>query len=408
MRLLSLPSPSPIDLKLNPLSSAGWSYAVRFRSRFWRGEAVFPHAFVRRRRWVRTRIYRPQALPSLGLAHSTSTPGGGFHTGDTSSSAFDLADEALECAGTGAEREEDEIVCDLRSACRVLPLSTERKALIFAESASAGSAAAAARIGRDATPATATVDPRNPFLSYRRLKMETWSMAGPGSNDKDALWREAVIEINCRRVVGILKVYATIDRKRLELWKLWMRGKDREEGGGGTVKRSNGKGKGKGFGGIEEDEEGEPGRPEISDVWDLIEARVRLHSSLHPSIIKTDGFLGLQLDLLLSTFDYHTSRQSFLRLVLSLHPLKATPHRHTGYDAPPSKQVERLEGNLSERVEFYEGVQELVKSYGCAEGLETEASGEGRAEDTVREKEKETLKGSRTGSRTLARLRIAA
>jgi len=182
-------------------------------------------------------------------------------------------------------------------------LSTERKALLFAESASAGNAATALGSGgtggggRDGVPPGPSVDPRNPFVSYRRLKMETWSMAAPQPSGADAkaqdtLWREAVIEINYRRVMGILKVYATIDRKRLELWRVWLRAKEAEGGGGAAVgRRSNGKGKARGFagaGGADEDEEGDGSKPETSDVWDLIEARVRLLPPLASIITSAD------------------------------------------------------------------------------------------------------------------------
>ncbi|GAA6039593.1 hypothetical protein JCM8097_002202 [Rhodosporidiobolus ruineniae] len=324
----------------------GWSYARRFRSRFWRGEAVFPHSFVRRRLWIRTRVYRPDpVLPSSLGGASASAP-------SAAASALDLGTEAFE--DVEAEEEESEVkeIKDLRTACRCLPLNPERRAALFAESSSA-----ALRSG--------AVDPRNPFVSFRRVKLEALathpsSSGGGEAAGKEGLWRDAVREINYRRVLGVLKAYGKIDRKRLDLWRLWLgeRKKGAKEG--------------------EEEKAGEgekEGRPEMEDVWDVIEGR---------------------LDPLLSTFDYNLSRLSFLRLVLALHPAKATSHRHEGYDAAPARRKEILEEKLEGRLSFYQGVEELVKEYEFAEKEQEggrEKAGDGAAKGTPRKKRTDKGKG---------------
>ncbi|GAA5856888.1 hypothetical protein JCM8547_008446 [Rhodosporidiobolus lusitaniae] len=386
----------------------GWSYAVRFRSRFWRGEAVFPYACVRRRRWVRTRVYRPTPLlPTLpGAAGSTTNP------------ASDLADECLDegpsasSAAGGGEGEGSGPV-DLRSACRCLPLPAERRAAIFVSSAAAGS------LPRPGVPC---IDRKNPFLSYRRLKIEaslhnyqpvapsdpTGSGGGGGAGEekeKEVVWRDAVREINYRRVVGVLKVHATLDRSRLELWRFWLKGTAGGGNGGGEGKkrREGEKGKGKekeeearGGGGRSEEGDKEPSRPELEDVWDVVESR---------------------LPLLLSTFDYHVSRLSFLRLILTLHPVAPTrsTHRHSGYDLPSPTQLSLLSSKLRNQLEFYSGVEELVREYGCAEGMGGNEEWKGKEGKEKREeskeeesrRRKEELQNSPGRRRTLARLRIS-
>ncbi|BGP18869.1 hypothetical protein JCM10213v2_006949 [Rhodosporidiobolus nylandii] len=284
-----------------------WSYALRFRSRFWRGEATFPYAFVRRRRWIRMRVYRPQPFFPASSGPSTATGSSKLDVAtEISSGATDVDDQC------GAA--DPDVVSDLRSACRALPLSPERRAALFAESATASAEG---------------IDPRDPFVSYRRLKLEAQATGGASGGEEKPVWRDAVRELNYRRVAGVLKSHGRIDRRRLDLWRIWL-GAPLEQ------KRKEGKG-------VDEAAEVDGGnKPEIEDVWDVIESR---------------------LDLLLTQFDYHLTRHTFLSLILSLHPLKATAHRHAGYDASASEKSKLLEGNLRDRLQFYAEVEAMVKEY---------------------------------------------
>ncbi|GAA5977111.1 hypothetical protein JCM11641_001304 [Rhodosporidiobolus odoratus] len=352
----------------------GWSYAVRFRSRYWRGEAVFPYAFVRRRRWIRTRIYRPQ--PVLPLSSS------GFSLAATNGSKLKLAEDVLGreiedvedgCnTGRGVDgKAQDQVVVDLRSACRCLPLSPERRAQIFAES-SMTTSAAAATIKNDSCT---VVDARNPFLSYRRLKLEALSFGGDeGGGVETPIWRDAVREINFRRVMNVLKAHARIDRKRVEIWKLWL-GAEGKEGGRSKEGNGNGNGGGNGNGSGESVEL----RPEAEDVWDVIEARVRFAPAFASLPSPNAGLTGLcsQLDDLLRNFDYNLTRYQFLQLILSLHPIKTTYHHHAGYDASPLRRRARLNAALMDRLAFYAEVEGMVKQYERGEAIKIEGEGGG-------------------------------
>ncbi|GAA6054904.1 hypothetical protein JCM3770_004277 [Rhodotorula araucariae] len=351
----------------------GWSYAVRFRSRIWRGEAVGFRSFVRRRRWIRTRVYRPQGLP-LRTPALPNTPSPEIAPG------LPLSDDGADIGGRG--------ITDLRSACAALPLDPERRAALLAESSSP----AAYRVGE--------VPPRNPFVSYRAIKLEAASaadsarssIAGGGGGGgalasvREPVWRDAVRELNFRRAAGVLRAHARIDRQRLELWRLWL-GARRDGTGAGA-------GAGAGPDGVR-DEAGEagpaPGRtkmggraveaatgvaekrertevwdeavgvgdePDREDVWDVIEGR---------------------LDAILALFDYNSTRLLFLELILAQHPVQDAAHRYTGYDAPSGPRREQLETGLAQRLAFYDGVKVLTEEYGARGGWLGMGAGRGRS-----------------------------
>jgi len=292
----SLP-PQPLFLT-DPLplsnSPAGWSYALRFRSRFWRGEAYTMRSFVRRRRWVRTRVYRPQHLPLLAAAASQQNALDSM--GPPSPPAYDPTDERP--------------LVDLHLACAALPLSSAQRAALLTESAS---------------PLSYTsnlIPPSNPFLSYRALKLDAASSGALPATERasahEPRWRDAVRELNWRRASGVVRAHAKIDRQRLELWKLWLGARAAAAGEGGRRGSSEGargsgagaaagargavrleaaEGAGKGAGeagrkavsaaeGVAEEKErtevwddvgghgGDKG-PDVQDVWDVIEGRVR-------------------------------------------------------------------------------------------------------------------------------------
>ncbi|GAA6009890.1 uncharacterized protein JCM10292_002429 [Rhodotorula paludigena] len=343
----------------------GWSYAIRFRSRYWRGEAITMRSFVRRRRWVRTRVYRPQPLlPSSSAASRYTAP-----ESDASSGAIDVTTGQ---AGGGAAAACSTDVHDLASACAALPLDDERRATLLSESRSA------------AAYAVGEVDPRNPFISYRRIKAEaaaTLDLSAGRASSHEPVWRAAVREINYCRVGGVMRAHARIDRQRLELFRLWLGARDEKGrravaglGAGGTDRqraanvrmdavegphKSASEQGGKAIAAAakvvqskEKTEvwdaiEGEENKPEPDDVWDVIEAR---------------------LDDILHMFEYHQTRLLFLQLILSLHPVHDATHRYAGHDAPSTVQRGRLERSLSERLDFYGEVERLAHEYGAQGG----------------------------------------
>ncbi|GAA5905303.1 hypothetical protein JCM8208_003809 [Rhodotorula glutinis] len=348
----------------------GWSYALRFRSRIWRGEAYPTRSFVRRRRWIRTRVYRPQHLPLLAAAQSQQNALDSM--GPPPPPAYDPSDTRT--------------IADLHSACAALPLPAAQRAALLTESSS------------PLSYTTNLVPPSNPFLSYRALKLEAASSGALPSTERasahEPRWRDAVRELNWRRAMGVVRAHAKIDRQRLELWRLWLGARtaavagEGERGGLGSrpgeggrgvgagagagargavrMEAAEGAGKGAGEAGkkaisaaagvadekerteVWEDVDGHDGGkgPDAQDVWDVIEGR---------------------LDQILASFDYHYTRILFLELLLSLHPMHDASHRYAGYDVPDGAP-QRLERGLADRLAFLDGVKELVAHYGAQGG----------------------------------------
>lgn len=213
----------------------GWSYAYRFRSSHWRGEADNWRSFVRRRRWIRGRSYTPKSLLPTDplpctpmcdidwdvLRHSILPD----HPIDQ--------DEVIEIEGIG-----------LKAACSLLPLPTERKDDIFSFTSS---------------------NPLNPFLPWSLIKCSGADLIArrkerdpAGSRSEEELWgvwKDAVVEINYRKVGKVLRG-CRLDREKLGYWSWW-------------VGRDGGLGEQMAMGGGDAIE-----RPEIEDVWDLVEGRV--------------------------------------------------------------------------------------------------------------------------------------
>lgn len=191
--------------------NSGWSYAIRFRSRFWRGEPQPLRSFVRRRRWIRTRVYRPEPLLSSSVTHAHAL-----------SNALGLTDVAIHpelgpCGASSPGSPCPEPIHDLRTACAVLPIPDDDKMLLFADSTSP-----------TAFLPGGAVDPRNPFISFRQIKMDAAAAMGSASapggqkaSDLEPLWREAVREINFRRAIGVFRARTRVDRQRVELFRLW-------------------------------------------------------------------------------------------------------------------------------------------------------------------------------------------
>ncbi|BGP05590.1 hypothetical protein JCM10049v2_001396 [Rhodotorula toruloides] len=344
----------------------GWSYAVRFRSKYWRGEAVFGRAFVRRRRWIRTRVYRPK--PVLPLTKPEEVVG-----------LPDTAEDEFLGPHSCPDVDSLDAIHDLRTACAALPLSSKRRAALFAESVS------------PASFAVGEVDPRNPFLAFKRIKMEAAATFDGGecgtekASSKEPVWRDAVREINYRRVLGVLKAHARIDRQRLELWRLWLGARDLKGVVSVGVRADAAEGPAKGVGqegakavmaaakvvakkertDVWEEIDGDANRPEADDVWDVIESK---------------------LDAILALFDYNISRLKFLSTILAVHPIRHDYHRYKGYDLPLATQRHHLERALEARLSFYGAAKDLARKYG---GWVAEAQTAGASLEDVEEKREE-------------------
>ena len=76
------------------------------------------------------------------------------------------------------------------------------------------------------------------------------------------------------------------------------------------------------------------------------------------------GLCFPQLDDILLLFDYQLSRQTFLTMLLDIHPVKHAYHRYRGYDASSAQRTATLERGLEARLVFYETAMELVRQYG--------------------------------------------
>ncbi|GAA5923918.1 uncharacterized protein JCM15063_005499 [Sporobolomyces koalae] len=415
----------------------GWSYAVFFHSKHWRGEPSLLRAFVRRRRWIRTRIYIP--LPAA-MGSQTPNPPPPTTRDDRSLDQIDRDDEQEE-----PEFDLDQ-VRDLKSACECLPLSRSDKLALY-ESVSSTSCTVSTSThtlprqrGSQREPSY-EIPPTNPFIPFRLILEHAQHESRSGSQQqgggpRELVWRQGVREINETRVRQVMKRVARIDRERLHLWKVWLRAIDvppqdsvrpddddeqrrrreepeRDEEGlecrewneyrigersgswtqwlerhqqeqeqeeQGQSRDQNVSGKDWRFKddrdvvpedfavhdrsnpGVVEDNLADSGRerdqdriakPDLEDVWDLLESR---------------------LDNILALFDYHLTRLSFLRLLVSTHPLASTPfpssnhqqqkqpqtHKHEGYDLPFEQRRKLKQLEWERRLRWVLGVKESI------------------------------------------------
>ncbi|GAA5873220.1 hypothetical protein JCM16303_001056 [Sporobolomyces ruberrimus] len=240
----------------------GWSYASFFHSKHWRGEPSLLRSFVRRRKWIRTRIYIP--LPtsnSISSKHhhqfkpscpTTTTVAKNEEEGATKgyhgTNGLDIEEEEAQ-----AEIELDEApgngeILDLKSACDCLPLTLEEKQVLYhslstnttcTRSRGGGSRGRRGRKG-GGEEGVCYIPPKNPFIPFRIIleyakHQREQQGGGGGGNGKEGqgqgagkegrelVWRQGIREINERRVKEVLKKVARIDRERLKLWKIWLR-----------------------------------------------------------------------------------------------------------------------------------------------------------------------------------------
>lgn len=176
-----------IDM-LGDVDENGWSYAVRFRSQNYRGVAKW-FVCVRRRTWVRGRVYIPQTTltkpkqtttdwNALKLEHSSEFLPGAKRANPPPPGA--------EHRGLGTFRGTG--VIGLKAAIALLPFEEDVKTDLY-------------RGGE------VLLDVRNPFLAWSEVEHEgrktltSRAQRRAGSSEAEdvmAVWRDAVIEINYR------------------------------------------------------------------------------------------------------------------------------------------------------------------------------------------------------------------
>lgn len=192
---------------------------------------------------------------------------------------------------------------DLRTACAALPIAKDDKIVLWCDSSSPASY----------LPGGA-VDPRNPFIPYRRIKLDAaagmQSASSPGgtrASDLEPVWREAVREINFRRALGVMRARTKLDRQRVELFRVWLGESENslaavakrkrkqvaplvlmdategahestEEGGANTIAAATKVAARKERTEVWDPEAAQGAEAaELDDVWDVIENRVRFH-----------------------------------------------------------------------------------------------------------------------------------
>lgn len=277
---------------------AGWQYAARFGSHHWRGIANGWRSFARRRRWIRTRVYKPVKLWEDGEEPRDRRPEG-IDWDALRNSEFADRETPDDGPAVGQDGDGDDLegektmnqVFGVKGATALLPLSTSAKDDIFSWEGA--------------------LDFADPFLSWSYIKTEgdqalrEKKRAGDHSDaELWGVWRDAVVEINFRRVARVLR-QARLDREKLGLWKWWLgvegdededqlRGSARDGdemktrvakycealGTVGPTKDGNIIAEdgvprvGGGPGVFSDHQERDTRRPAKEDVWDLLEGRV--------------------------------------------------------------------------------------------------------------------------------------
>lgn len=159
----------------------------------------------------------------------------------------------------------------LKTATALLPLSPARKDEIFGWEMA--------------------LEPRKPFLPWKYVKTEgertlqRRRVSGETRSDDKLLgiWRDAVIEINYRRIARVVKE-CRLDREKLALWRWWLHVPKQQI----VQEEEDSFEKEDGRPSVEDDARApnarsrfdarqwgdKDPRPELDDVWDLLEARV--------------------------------------------------------------------------------------------------------------------------------------
>lgn len=217
----------------------GWEYAYRFRSTGGWSGTPGAFAFVRRRRFIRKRVYKPKQLvkdqdhPPVMVRPSQINWEGLRNS--------DFADRPTPPDGSRIEEDINNDVVGIRDATSTLPLSSASKEDIFTWSAELA------------------ID--NPFLAWKfiqdngeRVLEKRRERNAKGSRSEEELfgiWRDAVVTINFRRISRVLRHFK-LDRQRLRVFRWWLGQAELPE--------------------VEELEL--KNQPALDDVWPLIEMRV--------------------------------------------------------------------------------------------------------------------------------------
>lgn len=270
---LNFPLPSPQWRWLDPaflinmaadaaVDEQGWSYAFSFaNTRHWSGHSKW-YTFVRRRQWVRTRIKAADAPPAEHYFDNHPDP-----TPHPSSPLIGLGESPA--VGTSKQQQQHHVRqrAVLHNSCPYthLPLPQWEKERLLEEEES-------------------LLDFRDPFVRWSDIKQQG-SADATGDESK---WKEAVVEINLRRAMHCLKL-AKVDRERCQLWKHWLgaemlvAGETLGTNGSVDASVSASHHHASGIDEVLEDDhtasmEGrdveDVPRPHLSDVWDLVEAKV--------------------------------------------------------------------------------------------------------------------------------------
>ena len=171
----------------------GWTYSTRFRSMHWHAEPDTWRSFVRRRKWVRNRIFTPKRLNLNSIGSSM-----------VKKSEIDW--ESLRPLPNTVFNLED--VIGMKKALSLLPISSQRKDDIYSAN---------------------NDDIRDPFLSWSMIRLEGESIfsrnrpnrARESTPVEEESWKVAVIEINNQRVRKVLKS-CRLDREKLGIWNWWL------------------------------------------------------------------------------------------------------------------------------------------------------------------------------------------
>lgn len=258
----------------------GWSYAFCFANRrHWLSQCRW-FTFVRRRQWVRARTRVPdrEAPEAMSEQQQQQQQQPKLPEPSAASSSSTKPPGPSRPASGGIQQPRPQSMRINSSKYKRLPLSDlDMEHLIAGES---------------------SLDVRDPFLRWADIKRHgldafPWMAADEGHIQ---LWKENVVDINYERAMRCLKV-ARVDRERTQLWKHWL-GIDllhtlppsfQPEPDGppldspSSAAAASSSSSATSAKSLEPDLEGLP-RPDVQDVWDLAEARVREAPLVHPNL----------------------------------------------------------------------------------------------------------------------------
>lgn len=169
----------------------------------------------------------------------------------------------------------------------------------------------------------------NPFVSW---------YAG-----KHKFHKEDLVHANFGRVARALSKTTQLDRERLAWFEYWLE-ETKEKPELVVHKYADS--------GDEEDEEAgredetarrkqdiSSNRPDVRDVWDLVEDRASLATPIRTAS-QANLYTCLQLDALLQLFDYQDSRREFLTLLARIHDASHSGHKYPNKSASVQSYAE--------------------------------------------------------------------